>query len=749
MTSRLRRCLLSGLTVGVALGQTTCLRFGPAEPAPADVTLTVVAGDGQFGPPSQFLIDSLTVAVRTEDGDLPADGVLVDWEISTGPVGAQLTPLASPSDSAGLARVRLRLGSELGMYVIRASVRDRPGESVDFEAWAVLPPTLDALSAANVNAGDVVTLSGANFSEIPAHNVVLFSGIAGRVITADGARLEVVVPPCLPTRSVDVSVQLGGEASASLPLGVTSSASVPNLALGADTSLVALDTPICLRLGSGGPQQYLAVVQSSATIGAARFDYTLTGLRASAPAPFAFESEGVSRRRGRHSLTPRTTPRALQAPGRNTVGVGEWYLNQAQAEWDLLLREQEDLLRLIHPNGGVEARVSPRAVPVIGDLRGFDVRRADGEFDQVTAKVRLVSQRAILYEDTTAAGSLSQADIELFAGHFDDPIYPVETAAFGSPSDLDGNNRAIILFTPSVNRLSPPGSRDLIGGFFFGLDLLPGVEHSNEGEVFYVLVPDPSGQHGNVRDVELIRMTVPSILAHEFLHMIHHNERTIKRGASSREALWLSEGLAQMAEELVGEEFRRLGNVAVADGFQIGNRKRASFFLTEPSDVSLIVAVGDGTLEERGAAWLFLEYLTAQAGSDSVLRSLTGTTLTGTVNVEAVTGRVWADLFSDWSAALELERQVFERGPLPLRDELLFPGFDLIGALAEGGDGFPSTPTMHDTGDFSDQGRLWSASGAYFLIETGEGGVAVSLSGLNGGPVSRNSALRLKLVRLL
>ena len=88
------------------------------------------------------------------------------------------------------------------------------------------------------------------------------------------------------------------------------------------------------------------------------------------------------------------------------------------------------------------------------------------------------------------------------------------------------------------------------------------------------------------------------------------------------------------------------------------------------------------------------------------------------------------------------------RGALPLRLELLFLGFDLIEALAMGGDGFPSTPTVHDSCDFSDQGRLWSSSGAYFLIGTGDGGMAVSLSGLNGGPVSPNSALRLKLVRL-
>ena len=360
----------------------------------------------------------------------------------------------------------------------------------------------------------------------------------------------------------------------------------------------------------------------------------------------------------------------------------------------------------------------------------------------------MVSERAILYEDTIARASLAQADVELFADLFDDPIYTVDTGAFGSPSDLDGNDRVIILFTPSVNRLSPPGSNDLVGGFFFGLDLLPESEHSNAGEVFYGLVPDPTGIYGNVRNADLIRSTVPPVLAHEFQHMIHHNERIIEREASTKEAVWLAEGLAHMAEDLVGEELRRRGRVTEADEYQRGNRDRASLFLTGPSDVSLIIAAGEGSLAERGAAWLFLEYLRGQAGNDTVLRLLTGATETGTVNVESVMGRDWGDLFSDWSAALELERQVSVRGPLPLRNELLFLGFDLMEALELSGGGFPSTPTVYDSGDFSDQGRLWSASGAYFLIGTGEGGVALSPSGLNGGPVSSNSGLRLKLVRL-
>lgn len=755
MTPRLRRRVLWGLVVLVAFIPTACRRLGPTDPSPTDVTLTVVSGAGQFGPPSEFLIDSLAVSVRAEDGDLPVEGILVEWEITAGPVGAQLTPQTSQSDSAGLARARLRLGSDLGQYLIRASIRDRPEESVEFEAWAVLPPTLDAVSPGTVNTGEIITLSGTNFSAIAAHNVVLFSGIAGAVITADTARLDVRVPLCLPTRSVDVSVQLGGEASTSLPLSVTATASFLELALGADTTLSGQGVPACVRLGSGSPQEYLAVVQSTATIGAARFDYTVTGLRPAAPVTVASRSHRAFRRRTSDRLPSRAvTRRDFGALGSDTVS-GAWSLNEAQAEWDLFLREKEGLLwERVGPlrgagiSGGQAARSFPGAVPGIGDLGEFEVLRADGKFDQVTATVRLVSERAILYEDTTAQGSLSQEDVELFSGLFDDPIYPVDTATFGSPSDLDGNGRVIILFTPTVNRLSPPGSNDFVGGFFFGLDLMPELEHSNGREVFYVLVPDPTGEFGNVREADLLRSFVPPILAHEFQHMIHYNQRMIEREASNSEAVWLSEGLAHMAEDLVGEELRRRGRVSEADEYQRGNRTRASLFLTEPSDVSLIIAAGPGNLEERGAAWLFLEYLRGQAGGDSVLASLTGTALTGTVNVQTVMGRDWADLFSDWSAALELERQIFERGALPLRDELRFLGFDLMEALELGGDGFPSTLTVHDSGDFSDQGRLWSASGAYFLIGTSEGGVALGLAGSNGGPASRNSALRLKLIRV-
>lgn len=128
-------------------------------------------------------------------------------------------------------------------------------------------------------AGDVITLEGENFSAIPDHNVVLFSGIRGAVTGARVTQLEVVVPPCLPTRAVDVSVRLGGESSSSILLAVAATTTVLDMAPGSDTTLIVENAPACLRLGSVGSQGYLAVVQSASDIGAARFDYTFTGLR--------------------------------------------------------------------------------------------------------------------------------------------------------------------------------------------------------------------------------------------------------------------------------------------------------------------------------------------------------------------------------------------------------------------------------------------------------------------------------------
>ncbi|NIR38511.1 MAG: hypothetical protein GWO00_01660, partial [Gemmatimonadetes bacterium] len=101
----------------------------------------------------------------------------------------------------------------------------------------------------------------------------------------------------------------------------------------------------------------------------------------------------------------------------------------------------------------------------------------------------------------------------------------------------------IILFSPAVNALTPRGSSGFVGGFFFGVDLLPDTEGSNAGEIFYTLVPDPDGIYSDPRPKDDILELVPAILAHEFQHMVHFNQRVLLLGAEANEAVWLSEGL--------------------------------------------------------------------------------------------------------------------------------------------------------------------------------------------------------------
>ena len=63
-----------------------------------------------------------------------------------------------------------------------------------------------------------------------------------------------------------------------------------------------------------------------------------------------------------------------------------------------------------------------------------------------------------------------------FGVTFDTLIDPLDRAAFGDPSDIDGNSRIVLFFTKAVNDLTPTTSTSYVGGFFHGRDLFPTKE---------------------------------------------------------------------------------------------------------------------------------------------------------------------------------------------------------------------------------------------------------------------------------
>jgi hypothetical protein len=683
------------------------------------VDVAAYSGDEQYAQSGERLPTPLVARVSDRATGNPVVGVEMTWRVVEGSA-------TFPSGSAGITdpsgEVSASVGVEgpAGPVRIRAEVSGQPEAAAEFTAIVVVRPTLEGLSVAQSRAGDTIQVTGSGFSPVPEHNVVLFSGIRGKVLSASREVLRVEVPGCLPTRTVQVTAQLGPLVSGALPLAVESNGQPPmDLAARAYIDVDDRQGLTCVALGGEGGATYLLVVASTGTVGAARFGFRLRGLVEGSATPPGGRA-GVA---GERALDP------FGASGVNF-----------EAE---IRREEEALL-----SGGAapatrQPSLGPARVPAIGERRTFKVLNAERAFDEVSAVVRFVGERAVLYVDEAAPdGGFTTDDLQAFSMAFDQVIGPTVTGAFGQPSDLDGNQRVVILFTATVNELTPRGSAGFIGGFFYGLDLLD-EESSNRGEIFYAMVPDPTGELSDARSKAQVLEVIPAILAHEFQHMIHFNERVLVRGASSTEAVWLSEGLAQMSEELVAREYYELGDATTGDRFRAGNLLRARRYLSSTSSVSLIIETGQGTLEERGAGWLYTLYLWDRVAGDQTLRALTQTTRTGTANVEAVTGVTWRTEFADWASALYLD----DLGSGPYAPE--YPSVDLRGLLSASNGSYPLSPDVLGFGDFARSGLVPSASPQhYVLVSPARGRVVLRVAGEGGAAAPPDSGLHLRVVRL-
>ncbi|HEX7118151.1 MAG TPA: IPT/TIG domain-containing protein [Longimicrobiales bacterium] len=666
---------------------------GPGEAA---YGIEAVAGSGQIAEVGESLPEPFEA--RVTDGGQPVPGVAVRWEIVSGS-GARFTTASSSTDAGGITRATLQLGPDTGRYEVHARIAASSAAPASFTARAILQPVIASVSPTRVAAGEVVTITGDRFSSNAEENIVLFDGFRGTVVEATPTEVQAVVPSCVPTRTVDVTVRIGTvESEPYAPVDVTGDGAPPiDLAVGEALALTDPDEMACLRLPGTDGVAYLVVPQNANSVDGRSLPYQLVGVTG--------QGGGIVT-----ALSPRPRVEALplREAGRAT----------AQGAWELGLRRRERSLRRAGTEfaAGVGARAAAE-VPSVGDRKQFDVYNGDDGFTTITARVMYVSDHAVVYQDVNApAGGFVEGDFETFAALFDDPIYTTDIAAFGEPSDVDGNGRIIILFTPIVNELTERGSdAGFIAGFFYGIDLYSRetYAHSNEAEVFYSMVPDPNGVHGDPRSRDLVLGTVPPVLAHEFQHMIHFEQR--RRRNAPQDSLWISEALAHMAEDLVAAEFERRGDAAQADNFRRDNIERAGEYLRSPYGVSLTDVYGVGSLAERGGQWLFLKYLAGHFGGVELLRDLTQTALGGVANVEAATGVAWADLFDRWSIALWAD-DAPELNGAPIDPVYTFPNIDLRREISDGG-AYPLQPATRRYQDYLTGGTLPVSAPLHLIFE--------------------------------
>ena len=691
---------------------------GPTTVVFPPLEAVVASGDGQYGTAGQTLQTPLQVVIRTISTGLARSGMNVLWTVEEG--DASISGITNTiTDEAGSAKVTVQFGSQTGSVTVRATVQDQERATIAFELFLVDRPVLAGLTPTTAVPGESITLTGSNFSPVGDQNVVLFSGVRGRVSVASMTEMTVQVPACLPARDVAVTVQLGTVGSESRALSVTSGGDVTQMQVGDTFEAIDAAGYTCVTLPGDGTALYLAVVHSASTVGGAAHPFQLSGLGASTPLATA--------------LAP--APRV----GRVTGATSD-----AQSLWDEHLRTLEAELTkgrtgLGEPGGPLTVD-APASVPTVGERRTFQVFRNSGGFTQVTAVAQYVGAKAAFFVDEAApTGGYTLADLELYSDRFDDVIHPTVTAGFGATSDLDANERVVILFTPAVNSLTPRGAVGFVAGFFFGLDLLPSREGSNNAEIFYALVPDAGGEFSDPRPKVSLLEIMPAVLAHEFQHMVHFNERVLRLGAEANEALWLSEALAQYAEESVALEYESLGDAESVELFRVGTRDRSRRYLAGTDSVSLIVSTGQGSLPERGAGFLHMMYLADRFGMDLVGR-LTRTTRTGVANVEVETGTNWPSVLSDWWSAVFMDGAGPETGPL------VYPSVDLRGFL---GDPFPLVPADLGPGDVTRSGSLRSSSAGYYIVSPSTGGsTTLRLGGEAGGASTPQAGMRMRIIRV-
>jgi hypothetical protein len=712
----------TGLGAALACGSSTT-------PLPTAASLDLVPGaDGQSAPAGARLPAPLAVIAHATDGTT-VPRAKVRWQVTVGS-GAVLSDSVTLSDGNGRAEVALTLGPGAGTYKVDATPTDAPSATVSFTATATAPPSLTSVTPSNFTAGDTIVIAG---TALAADAAVEVAGALALVLDGSPTSVTAVAPPCLAPGSVSVRVRVAGALSNALSATYASSLAPLVLQVGEYAALDPAQLAGCATFPAATTDtvEYLVAPQSA------------TGVPG-VSAGFRIRGDSVV-----------VVAQALPAV-RTELPFAERFHDA--------LREQEAAAARLPRPALLRAQLTAATAPTVkvGDRRTFQVCDSlpcstSTQFASVSAHAQYVGQHAAIFVDDAApAGGFTSTDIASIGVLFDEDLYGVDTQAFGAESDVDQNGVTIVLFSPQVNKLTPKSQcgTSIITGYFFGIDIDPAFRtdsRSNKGEVFYALAPDPNGTISCSLSTDLVRRLVPVTFIHEFQHMISYGQHVLQRNGDS-EVLWLNEGLSHIAEELGALHFEAKGQDTLFSRFAIGDLYNASLYLTNPDAVYVLPISGTGSLEERGAAWLFLRWLLDQYGP-ATTRRLLETSQVGATNVAAAAGVSFDRLLTQWFLANWVSDLPGFTAPAPLkyttwRFRTTYAGLNQS-LPSRFPTPFPLQPQLFAPG-FQFSGTLRSGSGDYMRVRQAPGakGFALLLTDQSGAPLPASIAARLNVIRL-
>lgn len=598
---------------------------GPTTKTPTDLVL--VSGD--FQPAAEVgtkLPQPLSVKVADAQGRGVA-AVQVAWATKAG----TLSTASSITDGNGMASVEWTLGTLAGSQTATATVT------------GVKPLTFTALAVAGsasqiILSRDTIELLGIGDS----------FRLTARAADKYGNNVSIpAVVEAMDTSIVSVFNLSGGALVVALASDKTTSLRVSAGSLEKIGKVVILPPPC----GPASLSTALGVGEIAVFSGSAASEFCVQGTVAGAEfiaVPYYSDLAGtllrISISTG-NTVTAATSNRVIAARLQRTIIAAPPRLKRDEAfETSLRERSRAELQGLIPA-----ARIAKQrdqgafdivtAAPAVGDIVNLNTNSSSAcSGAQMRAgRIAAISNRAIVVTDTAnPANGFSTADFEEIGAAFDTLVYPVDTANFGIPSDVDKNQHVIMFFTRAVNELTPPAANFYVGGFFFSRDLfpsltvgsIPGCSASNSAEMFYMLAPDPDGVvNQNVRTVSFVKGVTIATLAHEFQHLINASRHLYVNGSTDFEDGFLDEGLSHEAEELA---FYRASGLAAGqnlsyqtiqasprtlnafNNFAVANFRRLREYMTNPAGNSPYA--NNANITTRGAIWSFLRYAVDRRG---------------------------------------------------------------------------------------------------------------------------------------
>ncbi len=665
-TTALRSLLLGTVVLG------GCKSSDASAPSATPTAIRAQTGDQQTAAAGAALPVSLSVLVTDKDNK-PVSGRRVDWDVGAG--AGSVSPASSTTDSRGLATTTWTVGTSAGLARVNAQINGL--NPVAFTA-TVLPGPAAALvaspDAAFVGVGDTLSVRASLRDQFG-------NEIVGQVVTY--ASLEPVA-----------TVNSGGLVTAVAPgtarivLGASGRADTVPVTIGAAGSAPCGPTaPRVLALGEvinpvAGSNNLSACVEAPAGATTAEYALTLISTATSFGSTTVADVVGIGTNRPLTAALVAPLPASVTVP----LGAGHTFSNALtpaeRFEQQLRATETRELAPLVDEARDwlpvTRQRASLTAVTVGEEIKlNANANSACSNPETRTGRVAAVGTRALIVADKeNPTGGYTDAEYASIAATFDTLVFPMDTAAFGAPSNISQYGKIILFYTRAVNALTPANAAFTIGGFFFARDLypktarngLPACASSNEQEMFYLLTPDPDGVvNSNRRTKDAVTRLNLATIAHELQHLINASRRIyVNNAPNATEQVWLDEGLSHIAEELLYfrvSNYTSRQNLVLSDvngvraeqfsNFASQNFSRYYNFLISPETNSPYAP--NDSLATRGAIWSFLRFAAARQGADgeaTFLRQLVNSTATGVNNLQQVlSGGAFADYLRDWTIA--------------------------------------------------------------------------------------------------